>query len=624
MPGVKLEAFQGLIPRVSPRLLPPMAATIAQNTKLLNGEIRGFRALREEADLSSFGADPVRRAYRVPDPEGGYAYAEGWLTFDSRDVDVVRSPLKNDSFERYFWAGDGRPKMNTGNRILDGSDPYYLGIPTPTAGPTVTPPGGSDETRAYVYTFVSTYGEEGPPSPPTLDDGNAGTWSLSDIETTVPDSSNRSIASVNIYRTVVGQSSANFYYVGSVDFGTATFDDTEDDDTVASNNLLESETFVEPPTDLEGFVAMPNGYMVGWVGRRLVFSEPYRPHAWPVEYELSTEFDIVGLAVWGSTLVVGTESQPYLGQGVNPASFTLEKLDAVEPCLSRRGMVSTVAGAYYPSPNGLVLVNDGGARVITQDILTREEWATYGPSNIFAAQLDLQYIAFTSESGGFILNPTEPTARFVTLSGFSGVEGIETDRYTGQVLLLAGNKAMEWDPSGVERLNWRWQSKLYQLPEPVNFGAMRVMFSVDEEDVGSDIEAYYGVYNASLFAAVSSGTAGQIEERGLNTFNGSALGGSPAQADGLVAGWSEPENRQPLGGSLLYPIEVLAFQSLAVRVQLKTGREGTIRFDRVIFDEEIVRLPAGYKADLWQVNLSGNTDVYSIQIATTPRSLKAV
>ena len=872
MAAIKLEAFQGLIPRASPRLLPPMAATIANNTKLLNGEVRGFRALREEADFSAGSVTPVRRAMRVVDNAG--VNPDKWLTFDSRGVDVVRSPIINDTYDRYYWAGDGAPMMNTYARIYAGSTAYLLGVPTPANAAAVTPPSGTDETRAYVYTFVSEFGEEGPPSPPVVATGDAGTWALSGMGTTVPDAASRAFGSgakTRIYRTVSSATSSNFYYVGEVAFGTATFNDDVAASTVAANNLLESTGWVKPSDDLEGFVVMPNGYLVGWVGRRLVFSEPYRPHAWPAAYELSTEFPIVGLVVWGSTLVIGTKSQPYFGQGTTPQSFTMQKLDAVEPCLSRRGMVATTAGAYYPSINGLILANSSGAKVITQDILTKEEWAVYLPGSIYAAQLGLQYIAFTSQTVGFIFNPTEPQTKLVELEGFSDVDGIETDRYSGNVLLLANDRAVEWDPTSSERLNWQWQSKLIQTPEPVNFGCYRLNFKTGSEDVSADIVAYYGAYNAALFVAVPSGdtptvgdpywddvvllakfngadaatayteestlavnatfhanaqldtgvspfegsaslqldgtgdavsfkptvanedevwqlaatddctldvvfrldalpgvgeimtlaahgdqdnvsiqfeiendggtyllrgrtgfgnfpeaemsglaintwyhaalqrrydasntyidlfwdcdrigsvvsnniptdptmadftigawdntdsdnftrefqgridvvrfthrarygdvaaytppTASEyyavandpaINQRGLNTINGAALGGSPAQARDLVASWTDPETRQPLGGSLLYPEATLSFQTLAVRIQVKVGPLGEVKYDKVIYDEGIYRLPTGFKSDLWQFNFYGNTDLYSAQIATTPRSLKEV
>lgn len=622
MPALKLEAFMGLVPRASPRLLPPMNATEARNTKLLNGEVRGFGALRETADFSAGSVSPVRRAIRVVDNAG--VNPDTWLTFDSLDVDVVRSPIINDAFDRYFWAGEGRPMMNSYDRIFNGDAAYLLGIPIPQNAPSVAPPAGSDETRAYVYTFESSFGEEGQPSPPMVATGDAGTWELSNIDTTVPDQGQRDITTVNIYRTVTGGSSSNFYYVDSMAFGGSTYSDNEASAAVAANPLLESTLWAVPPSDLEGFVVMPNGYLVGWVGRRLVFSEAYRPHAWPAEYELSTEYPIVGLVVWGSTLVIGTQSQPYFGQGTTPLSFTMQKLDAVEPCLSRRGMVATTAGAYFPSINGLILANSNGAKVITQDILTKEEWALYNPQDIFAAQLGLQYIAFNSPNFGFIFNPTEPQTKLIELDNFSDVEGIETDRYSGDVLVLSNDRAQAWDPPGSERLQWRWQSKLYQFPEPLNFGALRLNFAAGESDNTDDVEEFYGDYNIALFAAVPSGpTTGEFA-RGLNTLSGHCLGGTPAQAMGLVPSWTVPETRQPLAGSLLYPENLLSFQTLAIRVIIKTGADGTVRFDKVILTEDIIRLPTGFKSDLWQFDFYGNADLYSAQIGTTPRSLKQV
>lgn len=609
MATIKLEGFGGLVPRTSPRLLPPNAATKAENTKLLNGELRGFRAPREEADFTS-EYFTVRRAFRIRDDAG--IYQDTWLVFDSRDVDVVRSPLINDAFDRYYWAGDGRPKMNTSERIQDGLGEYFLGVPTPSNKPSVSPPAGTDTTRAYVYTFVSAYGEEGPPSPPEVVSGaNSGTWAITSLPTTVPDASNRNITKKRIYRTVPGNDSSLFFRVAEIDLATSNYDDTRADIDVVEDPVLESTTWLEPPTDLEGFVAMPNGYLVGWAGRRIVFSEPYRPHAWPAEYELATEFPVVSMVVWGSSLIIGTESQPYIGQGVNPASFTLQKMDAVEPCLSRRGMVATVAGAYYPSINGLVLANANGVQVITQDILTKEEWAAYNPESLFAAQLGLQYIAFYDDTNGLIFNPTEPNTKFVSLSGFQDVQGIETDRYSGNVLLISQDRAWNWDPEDVERLFWRWQSKVFQLPKPVNFGALRIQFDSEDADVETDTLAYYGSYNDLRF-----------DTGPLNTLGGHTLCGTP-QGAGDVPSWTEPEIRMPLGGSLLYPVNTLAFQNSAVRIRVLYGK-GNVALDAVISSERIVRVPTGFKSDLWQFEMIGNTTVYSVQIAETAKELAAV
>lgn len=627
MAGIKLEGFQGVIPRVSERLLPNMAATDAKNTKLLQGELRGYRILVEEADFSAGSVNPVRRAYRIPDTP-----TDAYLTFDSRDVDVVRSPIVNDTHDRYFWAGDGSPKMNTAARIKNGDPPFLLGIPTPNNAPSVTPPAGTDETRAYVYCFVSAYGEVGPPSPPTIATGGSGTpWNIANVDTTVPDASQRNITHVNIYRTVPGNVSTSFFFVAQVSYSSGTgmspspYADNETNETVAGNNLLESQTWLAPPTTMEGFIAMPNGFLVGWAGRRILFSEPYRPWAWPAEYELATEFDIVAMGVVGSTLIIGTESQPYFGQGVSPASFTTQKIDTVEPCLSRRGLVSTTAGVVYPSINGLVLANSSGIRVITEDLFTKEEWAAISPSTIFAAQLGLQYIAFTSNSSGFVLDPKEPTSRYVLLDGFSQVEGIETDRYTGNVSLIANNRIYEWDGESTnQRMTWTWKSKLYQVPKPLNFGAARLHFITGSLDFSDEISAKYAPYNQALFTAINSEPGAGAR---LNTLNGQVLGGSPAANTGLVAGWDEPETRQPLGGSLLFAVNALSFQQNAIRVVIRIDYENAqkkVIFDKVITDENIFRLPTGFKSDLWQIELVGNTTLYSMQIAETPKQLAGI
>jgi hypothetical protein len=610
MTALKLEGFMGLIPRVSDRLLPAMSATTARNTKLLSGEARGFRVPREVKDLTG-QYFTVRRTYRIPYMEYEEEQ-EVWLAFDSRNVDIVRSPLVNDVHDRYYWAGDGPPMYNTLNRIIDGLPPYLLGVPTPTATPVVTSPGAGDDTqRTYLYTFVSAYGEEGAPSPPSaVQSGLAGTWNISGMQTVVPDASQRLITHKNIYRTVPGNASTLFFFVAKVNIGDTNYSDTATDDVIALNNVLESTSFIPPPADLEGFVVMPNGYLVGWVGRRLVFSEPFRAHAWPAEYEIGTEFEIVGLSVWANSLIIGTKSNPYIGNGVTPAAFTTQKTDAVMPCLSRRSMVSSDAGVYYASINGLVLVNGPSPRIITQDLLTKEEWLRrYNPRDIYAASYGMQYIAFNQPSFGFIFNPTEPAAKLVELDRFQHVEGIETDRYDGRVFLLYDDRAWEWDPEDSERLYWRWKSKVFHMPKPVNFGALKIKFNDEDADVSADIEDYYQPYNEARFL---------VDD--LNTLNGHPLCG--VQGAGLVPGWTEPENFQPLGGDGLYPLDFMAFQQSAVRFTMYA--DGEIVFDTIVQNEGMVRLPIGFKRDVYQFEMVSNTEVFSASIAETGKELASV
>lgn len=620
MPAIRLEKFTGLEPRTSVRLLSNNAAVTARNTNLLSGEIRGFHAPRQAADLT--GGDSVLRAYRIPGTPD-----DTWLSFDSRDVDIVRSPIVNDSYNRYYVAGDGAPKYNTQARI-DSGDPFFpLGIETPSVAPTVGPPLGSDATIAYVYTFVSAYGEEGPPSPATLGTGlivgpGPNTWAITGLPTAYPDPA-ANITLKRLYRTVPGESSSLFFKVADIALATGSYNDVAPDTTVTLNSTLESTTWVKPDSTMEGFVAMPNGFLVGWSGRRLMFSEPYRPHAWPVEYELATEYDIVGLGVWNDTLVIGTESQPYVGQGISPSSFTMRKSDVVEPCLSRRGVVSSSIGVYYPSPNGLMLVGGGGPQLVTRDIVTKDEWLSrYTPEGMFATQYGIQYIAFVSPSLGFIFTPAEQGQKFVEIDRFQDVEGIETDRYDGQVYLLYQDRVWQWDPIDSERLYWTWKSKEFHLPKPVNMGAAKIKFEVGEIDISEDFSAYYQPYNDARFAAGPLNTlnGGETILNGAVYTEGHTING--VQGAGQVADWTEPENRMPLGGSPLYQLSISETQTLGVIFRVYANRE--LILETVVTDEEMIRLPVGFKRDIWQFELVSNSDVYSLQVAGTGKELEQV
>jgi hypothetical protein len=54
------------------------------------------------------------------------------------------------------------------------------------------------------------------------------------------------------------------------------------------------------------------------------------------------------------------------------------------------------------------------------------------------------------------------------------------------------------------------------------------------------------------------------------------------------------------------------------------GRQKRVVLDTVVTEERIIRLPIGFKSDLWQIELTGNTTVYSVQMAETAKGLAEV
>lgn len=620
MAAIRIEGFAGIAPRYSDRLLPPNAATIAANVKLVSGELRGLHEVLPIVDFSSLGFT-VRRAFRIPgdieSPVPINSLTDVWLPFEDDGVDFVRTPVLGDTYERYYWTGDsslsGVPKYNTRARLLASSSSYRLGVPRPVNAPVVTPPAGVNLTRAYVYTFVSAYGEEGQPSDATLATGNAGTWALTGIDSSVPNPTERNITTVRIYRTVPGFTSTQYFQVADISLGTTSYNDNESDEDVAKNSILESTAWAEPPAGLLGLTVHPGGFLVGFVGRDLYMSEPFRPHAWPAEYILTCQTEIVGLAVYNNSVVVATSSHPYVGEGVHPVSINLQKLDSIDPCLSRRSIATTLSGVLFASVQGIISIGGGGHQLATRQLFTREEWYTrYNPGGIKAAPYGLQYIAFDTPNTGFIFSPDEQLAPLSELDRFDSVQGVQIDSYSGDIYIVRANRVALWDPIDSVPYTYQWRSKIFDLPNPVNFGALQVKFRNQEREVSEAALEEYEAFNTA-----------RITEP-LNCVNLVAIN---AVRTMVIPEYTGAQNKTPTGGSPLFGITALSLSTPAVTVRVWARNKDSVMdevFAYTITDEDIYRLPPDFMSDVWQIELISNTDVYSLAIAETGKELGKV
>src|SRR5579883_1938323 len=336
--ALKINAFAGMIPKLDPRLLPDNASAQATNTYFYNGKLEGMVS---PTFIRSLTNPSAVYAYRIPLGPTDMAHIENslWLEFQDVNVNVLKPALIDDQYQRYYWASDTiQPMYNTLARIQAGQNPLLLGVPRPTNAPGLTTSGGTSipETRAYVYTWVTQFGEEGQPSPPSIATAfEDSTWNLTFTSPPAAYINGASglITTTNIYRTVTGvDGTTTYFFVASVPVTTLSYSDSAPDNIVTANNELLSTNWSPPPANLQGWVSMPNGMVAGWDNDANVwFCEPYRPHAWPSIYTVAVDYPIVGLGVSGQTLVICTEVQPYWGAGVNPSSFTLSKMDSVEP-----------------------------------------------------------------------------------------------------------------------------------------------------------------------------------------------------------------------------------------------------------------------------------------------------
>ena len=124
MPAIKLSSFGGMIPATDPRLLSDNMAAEAENVWLYAGTLEGIR----EPKAVHTCTDPfTKRVFRIPKDyvDKDHIADSYWMEFEYKDVDVLKSPTSNDSFDRYYWAMDAKgiehPRYNTLARIASGS-----------------------------------------------------------------------------------------------------------------------------------------------------------------------------------------------------------------------------------------------------------------------------------------------------------------------------------------------------------------------------------------------------------------------------------------------------------------------------------------------------------------------
>ena len=506
---IRLPAFGGMIPAIDKHLLPDTAASYSENGWLYSGALSGLPTPFHLHTVSP-GTQAV---FRIPGNTDDPSYLPDslWMEFENPNTDVIKAPVADDQFNRYYWTSSSTPPMyNTRARIAAGDPAWRLGVPQPNPL-TVTASGGSSGTqqaRAYVHTLVTAYGEEGPPSNPVLLTGNNdGTWAIT--IPAVPASQmggTHNINRVRVYRTLTSTSGVSSYHL--VDERAASTSPIQIGDSLSATVLagraqLESLGWTAPPSDMDGFLVVGNGIIAGWRNNEIWFSEPYRPHAWPAAYTLVTEFNIVGLGVVNQSLVVCTEGHPVVVAGVNPASMSMSKLTSFEPCLSRGSIISAPEGVYYTSPNGLVMVNPGVADNVTRKVITRDVWddltdtvamragrlgTAYfaygsGSSNAFQEADAFQLDAFQSAANvkgsnrGFLIDVFNENAGIHYLFADGVTYNVLNDFYSGELLVLRDDQVLWYNMGmGARMAPYKWRSKVFQAPRPVNFAAFKAYF----------------------------------------------------------------------------------------------------------------------------------------------------
>lgn len=657
MPGISIGPFYGSAPRTASRLLGDDRAVQAANLILTSGEIRPIRQPKLVNIPSVSG--PWISIFRAAS-----LTQEVWLAWN-RDVDAVRAPLPASAEPRFYWSGDGEPRFA---KFSDLPNTFYaIGIPRPQAKPTVSVSGGTGPavTRTYLYTFFSALGEESGSSPASLlATGNTnGSWAIGNMDA-FPANSGTGTASFASGVTTFANTGNHWLRVGDEitlggtkvaivttpgatlftvagDFHTQTawsrvapwnttgmkrrlyrsegstgsFQLVDDNvgttytDTLAATNILGDElislTWDPPPTNLKGLIELPNGCLVGFYGNQVCYSEPFQPHAWPAAYRRSTAYNVVGLGHYGTTVVACTESDPVILDGTDPTVVTAESSNQVWPCLSKRSVVSVGDGVIFATSYGMAYIGMKGYQIITESLFTRYEWQPLDPSTMVAAKAEgrifVRYSALTGAKGVLIFNQENPNIGLSELSFYP--DEIYSDKVNGRFYLTDDKGIKQYDAADGARLAYSWISKEYTFAKPVNFGACKVDFSSVQTaaDVAAELQRYQNdvAANQALVTGYS----------GIGGVNGAAV-------QVLV-----------VDGSNIQDVLPANVTQSTITIFAKSSNDRTlmpVNTRTLVVDEKPFKLKAGFKADVWQVAITGTLRIKSIKVAETIKALDQI
>ena len=459
---IRFSPNQGANLALEPKLLPDSVGVACTNAKPGRGDLRPWSAPLNKATVPA-GRQTIYRMGRDVASDTNY-----WLSWPTV-VHAVVGGNAADTLERTYYTGSGSPKWTDTTKALPvGSDSNagarLLGVPAPTGTITLSASSGvatTNETRFYTYTYVSDIGEEGAPNPAPV----SITCKTDDTVTISglvgPGAGNYGVTLIRVYRTEAGTSgSADFYFLREVVYtATSTTDDNRD-----LGEVMATTTWLPPDAGMTWLTGLWNGMMAGISGRAVRFCEAFTYYAWPIAYEiLPTNAKPVALATFGQTLVMLTDGNPSIITGGSPESMDEQPVEFYQSCIAPLSAVGMGHGVAWASPDGLAYVGQGGPRLLTSGVMTREDWQALAPSGIIGAMYEGRYFGFYGAGTKcFILDPANPQGMYFLDFGATAVH---VDAVQDALFVLDGVNVQKFDAGTAKTATFK--SKVFRQPKPV-------------------------------------------------------------------------------------------------------------------------------------------------------------
>ena len=367
-----------------------------------------------------------------------------------------------------------RSALAYGALALSASGRVYA-IESATTSVTATTP----ESISVVAVAINIWGEESAPSNPVTFDKEAGK-SVTYTVTHTATAGQQALQGIIFYRTYPATTSTDYFLLNetpaALTAGVATFEDATTEPVTAT--ALVSAAWSTPPAFPNNLTYVGNGFFVVGSGKDLVFSEPYKPHAWP--YRMTLPHGIVGIVAIEGGILVTTQAQTYLVSGAHPSQMSQQLLPVEQAGWTDTAMTRVEGSAVFASNDGLVSVFGGQPSLKeSQALFRRRDWrAKYGNARLnlrmahhdgyLLGLIDPSYpIAQTEEP--FLLKLDEAAGSYCRLDAGQALYGAAVSGTTDQLFVTTATGFAEFAAGDDLTYVWKSGDRLFQ--QPTNFAA---------------------------------------------------------------------------------------------------------------------------------------------------------
>jgi hypothetical protein len=553
MAKLGVYGFAGESRSLHPGILPETVGTVSLNQRPGYGDLRPWNSPNNVGVTVASGTKTIYRMNRTVPSDTNF-----WLRWPTV-VHAVVGPNAAGSDERTYYTGSGTPKWTDLTKAIAGAS-YpnafrELGVPAPTTAATVTrtPVVVAGTRTSETVFYVWTF---------VTDAGEESAPSPPSNALVIENGDTVSLSGM----TPVPSGSYGINRIRIYRTKTATGASTEffylgevvsttttfTDTGQTLGEVLPTATWITPPADLSNLTPMWNGMMAGISGNSVRVCEAYVPYAWPIRYEiLPSDTKPLALSTFGQNLVILTNGKPILVTGSSPDALDEQPIEFLQACVSSESVVNMGTGVAYACPDGLAYVGAGGARLLTAGMMGRAEWQAIKPETIKGAMYENRYYGTYTVAAVTRMFMIDPANPSGMYFMDFGVDAMYVDELQDALYVLQGTSIRKWDTGTA--LTTTFKSKLLILPRPVqSFG--------------------WAIVRADAYPV---------------QFTLDVLAIDPAEVTALVA----------LG---------VGFTAIGT-----TG----IRYTQSVSSNSPFRLPGGYTAREYQIQISGTSAVQSAFIA---------